>query len=129
MLAALADLNVPRRVMGGFFARPDLWLTPTAAQVSQPWGSFGMNLDLEPLDFLVHEQRPAQFMVPYNITGQPAISLPLAMHTNGLPIGLQLGARHGEEHLLLQVGAALEEAMPWQDRIPDIHVFHRTRRG
>ena len=129
MLAALADLNVPRRVMGGFFARHDLWLTPTAAQVSRPWGTFGMNLDLEPLDFLVHEQRPAQFMVPYNITGQPAISLPLAMHTHGLPIGLQLGARHGEEHLLLQVGAALEEAMPWKDRVPPIHVANRARLG
>ena len=126
MLAALADLNVPRRVMGGFFAGYDLWLTPTAAQVSRPWGTYGMNLDLEPLDFLVHEQRPAQFMVPYNITGQPAISLPLAMHSSGLPIGLQFGARHGEEHLLLQVGAALEEAMPWKDRTPPIHVRNRA---
>lgn len=129
MLAALADLNLPRRAMGTFFARHDLWLTPTAAQVSRPWGTYGMNLDLEPLDFLVHEQRATQFMVPYNITGQPAISLPLAMHGNGLPIGLQLGARHGEEHLLLQVGADLEEAMPWKHRVPPIHVARRDDSG
>ena len=59
------------------------------------------------------------------ITGQPAISLPLAMHSSGLPIGLQLGARHAEEHLLLQVGRALEQAMPWADRVPPIHVLNR----
>lgn len=129
MLEALQELNAPRRAMGGFFARHDLWLTPTAAQVAQPWGTYGMNIDLEPLEFLTHEQRATQFMVPYNITGQPAISLPLAMHTNGLPIGLQFGARHGEEHLLLQVGKALEEAMPWKDRVPPIHVANRTRLG
>jgi len=129
MLAALAELNTPRRAMGDFFARHDLWLTPTAAQVAQPWGTYGMDLDLEPLDFLAHEQRATQFMVPYNITGQPAISLPLAMHGNGLPIGVQLGARHGEEHLLLQIGAALEEAMPWYARVPPLHVLNRRSLG
>ena len=51
-------------------------------------------------------------MVPYNVAGQPALSLPLALHSNGLPIGVQLGARHGEEHLLIAVGAELEQAMP-----------------
>jgi len=61
-------------------------------------------------------------MVPYNVTGQPAISLPLGMHSNGLPIGVQLGARPGEDHLLIELGAALERAMPWRDRKPPIHV-------
>jgi len=49
--------------------------------------------------------------------GTPAISLPLAMHSNGLPIGVQLGARPAEEHLVLQVAAQLEKAMPWAGRV------------
>jgi len=60
--------------------------------------------------------------LPYNIMGTPAISLPLAMHPNGLPIGIQLGGRPAEEHVVLQLAAALEEAMPWKERLPPLHV-------
>jgi amidase len=61
-------------------------------------------------------------MVLNNVTGQPAMSLPLAMHSNGLPIGVQIAARPAEEHILIALGAALEEAIPWRDRLPPIHV-------
>jgi amidase len=77
-----------------------------------------MNVDLPPAEFITREERTQQFMVLYNVTGQPAISLPLGMHSNGLPIGVQLGARPGEDHLLIELGAALEQAMPWRDRKP-----------
>ena len=119
---ALEDFNRARRAMGQFFSNHDIWLSPTCAQVAKPFGTFGMNLDIAPEEFLAHEERPCQFMVVYNVTGQPALSLPLAMHSSGLPIGVQLGARHSEEHLLIQLGAALEEAMPWRDRTPTLHV-------
>jgi amidase len=62
-----------------------------------------------------------QFTLPYNILGTPAISLPLAMHPNGLPIGVQLGTRPADEHVILQLAAALEEAMPWAGRVPPLH--------
>lgn len=120
-LAALNQLNTIRRSIGPFFVEHDIWITPTCAQVAQPHGSFGMDLDLQPHEFLIHEQRPCQFMVMYNVTGQPAISLPLAQHSNGLPIGIQLGARHGHEHLLLQLAANLEQVAPWQGRVPPLH--------
>jgi amidase len=54
----------------------------------------------------------------FNQTGQPAISLPLAMGKDGLPIGVQLAARMGEEALLLQVAAQLESHRPWASRKP-----------
>jgi amidase len=63
-----------------------------------------------------------QFTLPHNIMGTPAISLPLAMHTNGLPIGIQLGTRPADEHVILQLATALEQALPWADRIPPLHV-------
>ncbi|MSP82287.1 MAG: amidase [Alphaproteobacteria bacterium] len=120
--AALADCNTVRRTVGRFFTTHDVWLSPTCAQVAAPFGTYGMNISVPPEDFLVHEQRPCQFMIVNNVTGQPAISLPLGMHSNGLPIGVQLGARPGEEHLLVQLGTALEEAMPWRHRVPPLHV-------
>lgn len=119
---AQATFNTLRRQAGPFFEKYAAWVTPTLAQVAAKHGTYGMYVDLAPLDFLTHEQRPAQFMLLANVTGQPAISLPLGMHSNGLPIGVQIAARPAEEHLLIGLGAALEEAMPWRDRLPPLHV-------
>ena len=65
---------------------------------------------------------PCQFTVPHNIMGTPAMSLPLAMHSTGVPIGVQIAARPADEHVLLQLAAALEQAMPWSSGTPPLHV-------
>jgi amidase len=44
------------------------------------------------------------------------------MHSTGVPVGVQIAARPAAEHLLLQLAAALEQAMPWKDRVPTLHV-------
>ena len=119
---AQALFNRVRRAVGPFFEKYDVWVTPTMAQVSARHGTYSMNVDLGPGEFLAHEQRPCQFMVLYNVTGQPAMSLPLGMHSSGLPIGVQIATRHAREHVLIGLGAALEEAMPWRDRLPPLHV-------
>lgn len=119
---AMDRLNLFRRQIGAWFSRYDIWLSPTSAQVALPNGVFGMNIDVPPLEFLQHEQRPCQFMVWANVCGAPAISLPLAMHSTGLPIGVQLAARPGHEEHLIGLGAELEQAMPWVGRIPELHV-------
>lgn len=56
----------------------------------------------------------------FNQTGQPAISLPLHWTPGGLPIGVQIAARMGEEDLLLRVAAQLEQARPWIGRLPGV---------
>ncbi len=122
-LDGLAWLNQARREIGRFFTRYDVLLSPATAQVSQPHGRYGLNLPgLSPEEYMVLADEPVQFAFPYNVAGTPAISLPLAVHSSGLPIGVQLGAGPAQEHLLIALGAALEEAMPWAGRVPPLHV-------
>ncbi len=58
------------------------------------------------------------FTPAFNISGQPAISLPLGWSDDGLPIGVQLVAAYGREDVLIRVAAQLETAHPWSDRHP-----------
>ena len=116
-LASHASLNTMRRRLGPYFQRHDLWLSPTTAAVAEPWGNYNLGrTDLSPQAYMAHIFRQIQFCFPHNVMGTPAISLPLAMHSTGLPIGVQLGARPGEEHLVLQVAAQLEREMGWAQR-------------
>ena len=61
----------------------------------------------------------------FNATGQPAVSLPLHQGGTGLPIGMQLVGRFGDEATLLRLAAQLEHALPWAGRVPPLHVASR----
>lgn len=61
-------------------------------------------------------------VLPHNVMGTPALSLSLAKGESGLPMGVQPAGAPSMEHLLPPSGAALEEALPWKDRVPAIHV-------
>ncbi|WP_141245104.1 amidase family protein [Mesorhizobium sp. WSM3860] len=62
----------------------------------------------------------AVFNFPFNISGLPAISLPLGQSAGGVPIGMQLVGRYGDEATVLALSTQLEEQMPWKDRRPAI---------
>jgi len=100
---------------GGF----DLLLTPTLGEPPVPHGTFAAAPDNPFAGFF----RAATFVpntAQANVTGQPAISLPLHWNADGLPIGVQLMADFGREDLLLRVAAQLESAAPWADRRPAV---------
>jgi amidase len=122
-LGAWGRANAARRMLSQFWATHDVWLSPTTARVSEPWGRYHLARPgvtaAGMLDALWCE--PVQFTLPHNLMGTPAISLPLALHADGLPIGVQLGAHPAQEHLLLQVAAQLEAARPWAQRLPPLH--------
>jgi amidase len=126
-LNAMAALNTARRQLGRYFAKYDVWLSPTTARVSEPWGTYNLGrADVTMEDLAEKVYAPVcQFTLPHNIMGTPAISLPLAADSEGLPIGVQLGAGPAREDLLLQLATALEEAMPWANRVPPLHVSRK----
>jgi amidase len=123
-LSAISALNSARRKLAQVFTRCDVWLTPTTARVAEPFGRYNLGRRDVTIDNLVPELLavPCQYTIPHNIMGTPAISLPLAMHSTGLPIGIPLAGPPAEEHVLLGLAGALEAARPWAGRIPPLHV-------
>jgi amidase len=116
---ALGMLNVfSRRALA---ATADLHavLVPTLAQLPQPVGYF-VGDDGDPAADFERQKRFTPFTAMYNMTGQPAISLPLYQSAEGLPIGIMLVGRPRGEAPLLSLAAQLEAALPWTDRHPPV---------
>lgn len=90
----------------------DLLLTPTVPELAPTLGQFGAEPD-NPLAGLLRSTATVAFTAVFNVTGQPAISLPLARSAAGLPIGMQLVAAPTREDVLLRVAGQLEGAHPW----------------
>lgn len=136
------DWNRFGQALGDFHQRYDLFLTPTIAhppirheQAELPAGqakalSFLLNTGLLPLlarwgvlDNMVDDMASKNlsyfpFTQLSNLTGTPAMSVPLHWTNDGLPLGVQFCAAHGSEGLLLQLASQLEQAQPWKDRWP-----------
>jgi len=98
----------------------DLLLTPTLGEPPPPHGTFDSTREA-PLDGFIRSASFVPFTTQSNISGQPAINLPLHWTADGLPVGVQLVAAFGREDLLIRVAAQLEAAAPWIDRHPSVH--------
>ena len=115
----LQALHRQARRIAGFFGRYDIWLTPTLAQTPRPLGWFDIRTS-DSQAWLAKVVAYLPFTYPFNVTGQPAASVPLHWTDGGLPIGCQFAARYGEEGLLLRLCAQLEAARPWFHRRPPV---------
>jgi amidase len=95
----------------------DVLVTPTMSAPPPRLGELAPDTD-DVIGTLTRMGTYAMFTSPFNITGQPAISLPLHWSADGLPIGVQLVAADGREEVLIRLASQLEQARPWADRHP-----------
>ena len=95
----------------------DAILHPTLTLPPRPVGWFD---EVDPAENFERQKRFAPFAALYNVTGQPAVNVPLHWTADGLPIGVMLAGRMGDEATLISLSAQLEEARPWKDRHPPI---------
>lgn len=117
-LGAVAVHQTGARIIAGWHESGfDLALSPTMAAAPVPLGTHDDSGD-DPFDAFRAGFVQGAFTAIFNVTGQPAISLPLHWSDSGLPIGVQLSAPFGREDLLIAVAAQLERAQPWRDRTP-----------
>ena len=111
--------GLSRMIAGWFAAGHDLLLSPTMAEVAPKLGSFDQHGD-DPMEAFHRAFPSGAFTALFNVTGQPAISLPLHWTDEGVPVGVQLVAPFGREDLLIRIAAQLERAEPWADRTPPV---------
>jgi len=116
-LMAIQDLQFISRQVAVFFEDHDAWLTPTIAVPPSPLGSFEWS-DGKREQFLRRVGEYSGFTAIANGTGQPAMSVPLHWNDAGLPIGMQVIGRFGDEATLFRLAGQLEQAKPWADRRP-----------
>ena len=119
-----------RRATAVTYLESRAWLARFTRRVAQWWAG-GLDLLVTPtvngpppllgaLDDGVAVSRWMPYGAQFNVTGQPAVSLPLHTHASGLPLGIQLVAAYGREDRLLQVAGQLEAAAPWSGRQPAV---------
>jgi amidase len=137
---ALRVLDRTGRHLAPFFDRHDLLLTPTLAspppaigalgpssaerRILALLGVFGSGRVVKVAGLLDEAASDAFSFIPwtpvFNVTGQPAMSVPLLWNEDGLPVGVHVVARFGAEDVLFRLAGQLERARPWHDRRPPI---------
>jgi amidase/6-aminohexanoate-cyclic-dimer hydrolase len=102
-----------------FFEHCDVFLSPTLCTPPLRIGELdAMSDDLSHIAPILRRYMPGTSM--FNMSGQPAMSVPLAWNAAGLPLGMMFAARLGGEATLLRLAAQLEQERPWKDRRPPL---------
>jgi aspartyl-tRNA(Asn)/glutamyl-tRNA(Gln) amidotransferase subunit A len=114
-LTAMAKVSAYWQEVHIFLARFDLLLTPTAAVPPFPLGT-GVPREIAGQEVSRLGWMP--FTYPFNLTGQPAASVPAGWTEDGVPVGLQIVGRRHADRTVLAAAAAFEAACPWRDRRP-----------
>jgi amidase/6-aminohexanoate-cyclic-dimer hydrolase len=116
--AQLAAFQISR-MLATFFAACDVFLCPTLCSPPLRIGELNtMAEDLSHIPPILRRYMPATSM--FNMSGQPAMSMPLAWNSAGLPLGMMFSARFGDEATLFRLAAQLEQVRPWKHKLPPI---------
>lgn len=114
------DAAAAGRALEDFYSRYDVLLTPVLRHSPLPLGALEPTQAFEPMYARMFDY--VSYTPLQNLTGTPAMSVPLYMSENGLPVGSMFAAGHGQDELLLQLAFELEQAEPWGNRWPKISV-------
>jgi amidase len=115
LFLAQAYLQGATRHALGVYNAYDAVLSPTLAMPPVPVGYFD---EVEPAENFERQKLFTPFTALYNVSGQPAVSIPLHWNAEGLPIGIMLAGRVGDEATLISLSGQVEAARPWRDRHP-----------
>ena len=112
-------INRATRTVASFLTKYDVILTPTLGAPPPKLGCFDtVNTPPEELAMRFSGHNPFAWL--HNVTGLPAMSLPLFWNAEGLPIGVQFAGRYADEATLYRLAGQLERARPWREKIPPV---------
>jgi amidase len=122
LLNAMAHGNLLSRQVSAFFENVDVLVTPTIPMVPAPLGELNQNrTGMTAMEWTRQVFAFVPFTPIFNTTGQPAFSLPLHWSASGLPVGVQIAGRFGDEATLFRLASQLEQARPWAGKRPPVH--------
>jgi amidase len=123
-LLAVEDIQRFGRIVAGFFTSYDAFLTPTMSTPPLPIGTM-ISTPEDPWRSLELSGQTVRYAgVVANLTGNPAMSVPLWWNDDGLPIGVHFLGRFGDEATLIRLASQLEAHQPWAARLPTVHAMH-----
>ena len=123
LLGSMAHGNTLSRQVGAFFQNYDAFVSPILARPPAPHAEINQNrAGMTAMEWTRQVFSYVPFTPIFNTTGQPAVSLPMHWTPNDLPIGVQIAGRLGDEASLFRLAAQLEEARPWANKRPAVHV-------
>jgi amidase/6-aminohexanoate-cyclic-dimer hydrolase len=118
-VAAQLDAFRIARALAEFFETCDVFLSPTLCMPPVKIGELNtMSNDLSHIGPILRRYMPGTSM--FNMSGQPAMSVPLAWSEAGLPLGMMFSARLGDEATLFRLAGQLEQERPWKDKLPPV---------
>jgi len=118
LASALSFVRVGARTALQRTEHLDVVVCPTIASVPALVGE--LRDDQDPAADFAAQLTFSPFCAPYNMTGQPAINVPMNWNADGLPIGVQLVGRPADEETIISLAAQLEAACSWHERRPEI---------
>jgi amidase len=118
---AVEELSAAARSIAPFFEKYDAWLTPTLARPPEMLDVLNRSQGGSAEAWWRFDCEFNAFNPMANITGQPAMSVPLHWTPSGLPVGSLITGRYGDEAALFRLAAQLEQARPWADRVPPVY--------
>lgn len=127
-LDCVNQIHAYGRALERFLVDFDIFLTPTLAEPPALIGRFDHTTE----DYVSYRIGPegvfaySPFTAAFNASGQPAVSVPLHWTPDGLPVGIHLAARYGEDEVLMSLAADLERARPWFQRRPPLNAAKKT---